>query len=111
MSDPCEEEEDRLRKSRLYADYFHTLAKGPMPDDEIRQHYPGAFDLVKDLEAYPRLLINARYHNLTPAKVIQNIRDALDRGKADGRCKKEHLRPYLDHPDFLRYLNAKLGGM
>ena len=85
-----------------------------MTTDELRAAYPGAPDAVElheiDMDDFwPR----ARASGMSPAAVA--IMMAREVGDTVTGTKLSRpgipLRPQMEHPDFLRYVTAKMGGM
>lgn len=87
-----------------------------MSRDELRAAYPGAADAVEFHEqAIPESSWNfMRAWEMAPAWVIQLMLEETGPAPTTGRnwhTPGISLRPQMEHPDFARYVAAKLGAV
>lgn len=78
-----------------------------MTAEDLRAAYPGAADAVVLHETYIRIP-----KHLPPHEVLETLKRCADDTLAiEPVGPLTVVRPQMDHPDFLKYLRAKLGAM
>ncbi len=85
-----------------------------MTPEDAREHYPGAARLVhlfETNETIQHMIRMDREESVSPERFIteqvQDMRKRLQRGWGGAAEVIEQMQ----HPDFLKYIRAKLGGM
>lgn len=89
----------------------------PEEESTLREAYPGAADAV----ALHELIFNWQFITSNPRNTVDSVLKsllksadlAIENAPSDPTNPQSiaYIRPQMDHPDFARYLRAKLGAL